>query len=390
MLWGLPIDTDDLFARFSASDDPSRAALVLFDLFGQMSDITVTLWIEHRDGQYHAYPAAFQPLVEASGLVDGVPPDIADSMMSLVSERIGVPSDAARLAFVIDLRTGDWLFGHSGNKLTDRDLMTAKLLWSSIARARRYHRHGSAMFGAAQECSRLQHRLLPRSRTRIGCAYLERYFSPCDAAGGDLFIIERSKSGNILLANIDVSGHGFGAAMLTTAMHVCFRQCVVDEVSLLEIVSRLEEVVSFTGSGEKRASAFLGSISESQGTLSYVIAGAEPPLLWRPASGVMEVLDPEDGTMSFLGGGIDQPSRVANTKLASDDTLVLLSDGFREALSPSPQRRMFSQSKVREALERSDKSAGSMISSLVAAVYAHTQSKSRDDDQTMIVLRYEP
>jgi serine phosphatase RsbU (regulator of sigma subunit) len=203
---------------------------------------------------------------------------------------------------------------------------------------------------------------------------------PCHSVGGDYFdVFPLGDRTAFLIA--DVSGHGLGAALVTTMLQGTLSGMMlgVDPVKVLNHVNRFLCDHAQVG---RYATLFFGILAPD-GTLDYMRAGHPSPLLIRDGKAT------DLYTQGSLPIGILEEAQVAaaTTKLDPGDTLVLFTDGVTEAQDPSGE--MLEVKKLREIV-----AAGSSksVEELQSSIFKHVEDFSRgaepSDDVTLLILRY--
>jgi len=76
----------------------------------------------------------------------------------------------------------------------------------------------------------------------------------------------------------------------------------------------------------------------------------------------------------------------ASIRLEPGDTVVMYTDGITEAFNPS--REMFGVAGLDASLEGCSGAPDCVVDSVHGALYEHTNSRTRDDDQTIVALRF--
>jgi phosphoserine phosphatase RsbU/P len=174
----------------------------------------------------------------------------------------------------------------------------------------------------------IQRALLPANPPRVpgyeiaGCNY------PCHGVGGDYYdyVLE---DGALLLALADVSGKGTGAALIMTVLRAAVR-AHWGEIEICEAVARINRTVCQNISQGKYATFFTARLDPGSGTLQFVNAGHNPPLLVR-ADGTVETLS-TGGMVLGLFESIPYDDEAVEMRVG--DTLVIYSDGVTETWSP--------------------------------------------------------
>jgi len=172
--------------------------------------------------------------------------------------------------------------------------------------------------------------------TQIGVLRLAMTYgsSPNDAAGGGDFYDVISTVWGVRLLVGDVSGRGIDAEPLARRMRAAFRGLAAECRCLSDAINGLDRVVTETSEHEEQfVTAVLVQI-EPSGRGLIVNAGHPDPLLIR--RGVIQYLSVPTRRPPLGFGG----NTAAHTfRLASDDRILLYSDGLIEARRPDD--RMF-------------------------------------------------
>ncbi|MEM9166468.1 MAG: PP2C family protein-serine/threonine phosphatase [Planctomycetota bacterium] len=238
------------------------------------------------------------------------------------------------------------------------------------------------------EIGRVQRSLLPSSGPDDPRISVVTSYQPCEAAGGDYFDHRRFPNpagGDDLVGLIiaDVSGHGPVAsvtmAVFRTAMAATARYTTEPKQTVPDVNAMLYESVE----PGTFVTAFLVLIDPASGRGTFVSCGHNPPRL-RRASCVIETLDGDGGpplgilpTMEPFG----EPFT-----MSPGDLLVLYTDGITEAFSPEDE--LFGTERLDAAIALGEGDPERTRRAILAAVDAHAAGRPRDDDQTLLVMRY--
>lgn len=152
--------------------------------------------------------------------------------------------------------------------------------------------------------------------------------------GGDVYYLSSCASGRVTRMFLcDVSGHGAEAAPLGTKLRDIMRKNVnyIDQSRVVESLNDEFEEASAVG---RFATAVVSTYFSPTREMSVCTAGHPPPLIFRAATGLWEVLGgDEDGLRNMpigvLGG---QQFAAAKLKLSAGDIFLGYSDAFFEAL----------------------------------------------------------
>ena len=178
----------------------------------------------------------------------------------------------------------------------------------------------------------LQKAFLPGSPTRMpGLDIAERYYpTRLEEAqiGGDYYDFVRLSPTTLAVIIGDISGKGLAAAVYTAMAKYTLRAFAAQDMPPGEVVSRANRTIARHTTGEIFSTLFYGVIDLAAGTLTYVNAGHEPPLLARAQGSDILALEP---TGMMLGAFPDAEFTEGKIALAPGDALALFTDGLPDA-----------------------------------------------------------
>ena len=234
------------------------------------------------------------------------------------------------------------------------------------------------------EISRVQRSILPASPLRAEGLSMAVSYEPCDAAGGDYYDYMAYPDGRYGIMIADVSGHGPAASVVMAMMRTVMgayrafgraQQSVVEDVNLT-LYDALREGTFVT--------AFFFLIDPATGRGSYANCGHNLPRL-RRADGRVESFG--DCRSIPLGIIPDIETEGDEFTIEPGDSVVLYTDGIVEAFDR--RDRMFGLSRLDDAISSADGSPNATLDSILGAVARHAGGRARDDDQCVVVVRYE-
>jgi sigma-B regulation protein RsbU (phosphoserine phosphatase) len=196
----------------------------------------------------------------------------------------------------------------------------------------------------AREIQRL---LVPRVAPEIPGVDMAFSMRPANMVGGDYYdAFRRENDGPLLLAVADVAGKSVPAAMMMANFQASLRALAGSRSSLSELVTDLNRLVCANNlSGRRFTTAFLAELNPATGRLAYLCAGHNPPILLR-GNGEVERLQSESMP---LGIELTEKYAAGETVMASDDALVIYTDGITEALSV--RREPFGEARLIAAVQ---------------------------------------
>jgi tetratricopeptide (TPR) repeat protein len=184
----------------------------------------------------------------------------------------------------------------------------------------------------------------------------------------------------------DISGKGLGAALLLSGAVVTLNTVTAAGARPAQVAASLHEAMRpYTSRSRMNIAFCYAQLTQAAGgwALRAVGAGAVAPLLRRD-DGAVEWLE----TAGFpLGTFAAAQPREVELNLAPGDTLLLMSDGIVEAMSPGRELFGFERlSQIVAALPPGADAHG-VRAAVVAAVRQHTGSAEQQDDITLVVVR---
>ena len=207
---------------------------------------------------------------------------------------------------------------------------------------------------------------------------------PAEAMGGDYFDYIPMMHGTLGVAIGDVSGHGYGPALLMVETRAHLRALAQTFDDVAAILTMTNRVLMADITDDHFVTLFFGQLDLLAGTFTYSSAGHTAGFWLNAAGAVKERLD---STALPLGVAADTtfPAR-GPLQLEPGDVLVLLTDGVLDA--QAPDGTSFGNDRtlaiVRHYL---DDSARDIVSNLYHAVRAFVQDGQQVDDITALILK---
>ncbi|MBU1024268.1 SpoIIE family protein phosphatase, partial [bacterium] len=183
------------------------------------------------------------------------------------------------------------------------------------------------------------------------------HLTTAENLAGDFFSITELSPNAIGVVIGDVVGKGIPASLMGMSIHTLFMQ----EAKLMRPPSELLALVNnmlysrFKGDFWY-ATAFYAQILVTNLTVTYSRAGHEFPLVYKAATGEVEMLPGEGLPLGMFPNSSYQTKRI---QLEDDDRLLLFTDGLPDAISPMGQR--LGHDWVTEFLKKNGKNHGREI-----------------------------
>ena len=139
-------------------------------------------------------------------------------------------------------------------------------------------------------------------------------------------------------------------------------------------------IATHHGNSNMFATVFFGLLSPEDGTLLYINAGHESPLLL--SNGTLKArLEPTGPAVGMLP---NMKFNVEMVSLAKADSLLLFTDGVTDALNPTNQQ--FSEERLIATANQANGSASVLLQNIVSAVDTHIAAREQFDDITLLAV----
>ena len=143
----------------------------------------------------------------------------------------------------------------------------------------------------------VQNSLFPNTLPPVRTLQYMGVCKPARQVGGDYYDFLALPEERLCLALGDISGKGISAALLMASLQALLRSHAGQHGSdVKEVIADINRLMCATTSSSRFATFFCGFYDDRKRTLTYVNAGHNPPLLFRPD-------DPEDPVPIGIGPG---------------------------------------------------------------------------------------
>ena len=230
----------------------------------------------------------------------------------------------------------------------------------------------------------IQQRFLPQAPPALPGFDIAGALYPAELAAGDYFDYLPMSDGSTAFAIGDVSGHGFGPALLMAATCAHLRSLVQVREDIGEILEHLNRALAPRTTPEHYVTFLLARLDCQTRSLVYANAG-------HPAGYVLDVSGEVRARLESTGHplAIEADSEFPSgdpVSLEPGDAVVLLTDGFFEARPPGGD--FFGRERVLDVVRANQsKPARGIIESLHDAVQQHSGQDSLGDDLTAVVIK---
>ena len=307
-------------------------------------------------------------------MVTGMGRSIAEAVGALrtATQRLG----AGDLSHRIEVRGDDdlWQVAGAFNRAA-----------AELEQARAAERERQRREDELEVARRIQTRLLPSEPPDVAGLEVAGHYDPALEVGGDYYDHLVLDPRRVLLVIADVSGKSVPAALIMSGFRAALVSQDLARAQPLELAARLNDFLHQSLESGKFVTAFLAVLDGGDGSLTYVNAGHNPPLLLR-ADGRAEWLREGGTILGILPGGVYEQGR---TRLENGDVLVLYTDGVTEGARVGGEQ--WGEERTLETVRRlASESCARIADELARAVRAFEGTAGATDDVTLVVARRRP
>jgi serine phosphatase RsbU (regulator of sigma subunit) len=233
--------------------------------------------------------------------------------------------------------------------------------------------------------SAIQNSLMVQAPTNVPGLEVHGWFRSAERASGDFYEFMFTRDKRLAVAIGDVSGHGVGPALITSAAQASLRsylRVMPDPAAALSMVN--EDLSQRMDSGMFLTLLLLVFGPEGK-FVEFINAGHHAPLLAR---GKAVTASNKHGLA--LNVSADVPYEIdERLELESGDVLLAFTDGLIEAHSCTDREQLFGEERVKQILlehvqKRSD---AATISRAIAEAAFQFAGGTHEDDITLVVIR---
>ncbi len=207
---------------------------------------------------------------------------------------------------------------------------------------------------------------------------------PAKEVGGDFYDFFMVGEDKLAVITADVSGKGVPAALFMVITKVLIKNYTLMEISPAEVFTTVNKLLCEGNDAGLFVTAWMGVLDITSGTLTYVNAGHNPPLIKRNGK-EFEYLRERSG---FVLAGMDgMKYRQSKLTLAPGDRLFLYTDGVTE--TTDARHRLYGEERLRDFLNnRSSLDTEKVLGELQTDLQTFAGSAPQFDDITMLLLDF--
>jgi serine phosphatase RsbU (regulator of sigma subunit) len=210
---------------------------------------------------------------------------------------------------------------------------------------------------------------------------------PAEATGGDYFDYIPMRDGGLGVVIGDVSGHGFGPALLMAELRAYLRAFLLTRTDVGEIMDLLNRALADDAPEGYFATLLLVRLDPATRSFVYASAGHVPGYILGSSGEVKTVLRATGMPLAVVPE--TQFTATAAPSLEPGELLLLLTDGIVEA--HGPDRNLFGIDRVLDvARAHQGQTAREIVDNLYGAVRDFCGSQAQLDDMTAVAIKAAP
>ena len=217
--------------------------------------------------------------------------------------------------------------------------------------------------------------------------------------GGDFYDFYSTAPNKLTFLVADVSGKGVPAALFMMRAKALIKGIAQTGLPLGEVAARANDALSVDNDANMFVTAWIGEIDLTNGVVTYVNAGHNPPLLVknRNENGDGGAAEPQflrERSGMMLGAMPSLRYKAHKIKLSPGDLIYLYTDGITEQSDAKgslfgEERLAFSIKAMLDAGTKPiDEGSSPLLAALFDAVIAHGNGTAQADDCTQLILRF--
>ena len=230
----------------------------------------------------------------------------------------------------------------------------------------------------------IQQSLLPESVSKIKDYELAGFSRSAEKAGGDYYDWRLIDDSRLVLSIADVTGHGIGPALVTTACRAYVRAILDGSSKIDSLIHKLNTLLHEDMPSGKFVTFGLLDLDLNNHAVTFLSAGHAPHILIKANNGNVEYIDAQG--VPF--GVIDQQDLEDPViyKLDKGDLMVMFTDGVYE-VSDNQNEQLGLERFVELIVNKRHEKTSSIVNYIEEYLIEILDGRLPKDDMTMVVLK---
>ncbi|HBX52577.1 MAG: hypothetical protein A2W98_10025 [Bacteroidetes bacterium GWF2_33_38] len=233
--------------------------------------------------------------------------------------------------------------------------------------------------------SKMQEMLIPSTESlpNNDKLYVHGFYLPHYEVGGDYYDFIELNENEAGFCIADVSGKGISAAILMSNFQANLRALFTPEISLIDLIRKLNEIVLRNTKGERFITIFIAKYNYNTKELVYINAGHNPPILYNTKNANIYYL--KNGCVGL--GMIDDIPEINKgfIKVAKHTKLLCYTDGLVEVENDNDEAFGLEHA---EKIIPKDEPINMIINELIENLNVFRGSKPLFDDISILGLEF--
>ena len=228
---------------------------------------------------------------------------------------------------------------------------------------------------------KIQRNLLPREIPQSDIFEIDAVNISARQVGGDYFDVIKLKNGKILIVIADVSGKGMQAALLMSNIQAVIKTLTKFDYPIAQATNLLNDLIAENTTDGSFITMFWALLDGESGTIEYVNAGHNPPLLI--SNNTLHKLTKGGMILGVMKTIVPYVSE--KIKLGKKDKIILFTDGITEAMDVNSSE--YSDERLEKlVISVNNKSSNELLNIILEDVKKHTAGAEQSDDITLMVV----
>lgn len=229
----------------------------------------------------------------------------------------------------------------------------------------------------------IQSNLMPTVNPSLAGFELAARSIPSRTIGGDFYDFISFDESHLGIVIADVSGKGIPGAILMASARASLRAYLEDPHEIKDVIAKLNRILCRDTRKEQFVSLFYGMIDTQDGTITYVNAGHNAPILLRDH----DYISLREGGL-VLGVLEDASYEAGKIQIAEGNILLFYTDGITETVRDS---EYFGRERLLELLRNNiNKHPAEILESIFNGITEFSVNSPQSDDRTVVVLKKMP
>ena len=230
----------------------------------------------------------------------------------------------------------------------------------------------------------IQQSLLPESVTKIKDYELAGFSRAAEKAGGDYYDWRLIDDSRLVLSIADVTGHGIGPALVTTACRAYVRAILDGSNEIDILIKKVNALLHEDMPSGKFVTFGLLDLNLDKHVVTFLSAGHAPHILIKGDDGSIEYIDAQ-GIPFGIVDHQDLEDSIMHS-LDKGDLMVMLTDGVYE-ITDNDDNQLGLDGLVELIVEKRNQSAETIVKSIEETLLKYLDGSLPKDDMTMVILK---